>query len=128
MGLKKMSSASAGFILAVAIGLGGPARSQALPPAKGRALAQRNCAMCHAIGPHGASPNPTAPPFRDLHKRFAMDDLEAGMLSDLLAGHPSMPEFRLSPAEVHDLLDYLKSLAPQKSAEVKRPGGVGADL
>ena len=92
------------------------AGAQTAAVVRGQALAQRNCSMCHAIGPKGLSPNGAAPPFRELRKRFAVDDLEAGVLAALLRGHPSMPEIRLNPGEVHDLLYYLRSLNVQKVA------------
>ncbi|HWL21031.1 MAG TPA: cytochrome c, partial [Bradyrhizobium sp.] len=28
----------------------------------------------------------------------------------IVTGHPAMPEFQLSPDEIHDLLSYLKTL------------------
>jgi mono/diheme cytochrome c family protein len=92
------------------------AQDQAQSAARGEALAGRECAMCHAVGAKGLSPNPRAPAFRDLHKRFALDDFEAGVLGDLLAGHPAMPQLRLRPAEVRDLLEYMRSLSAQRTA------------
>lgn len=92
------------------------AGAQTASAVRGQALAQRNCSMCHAIAAKGLSPNGAAPPFRELRKRFVVDDLEAGVLAALLRGHPSMPEMRLNPGEIHDLLDYLRSLNVQKVA------------
>jgi cytochrome c len=114
-------AAACGLALFAAIGPAGGAQAQpdaqTQSIARGQALAQRNCAMCHSVGSEGASPRASAPPFRDLHKRFALDDLEAGILSDLLVGHPAMPEIRLRPAEVRDLLAYLRSLSTERRAE-----------
>jgi mono/diheme cytochrome c family protein len=96
----------------------GPAKAQTQSIAQGERLAERNCSVCHAIGLQGASPNASAPPFRDIHKRFSLDDLEVGMLSDLLSGHPAMPQFRLHPDEVRDLLMYIKSLGNERRADI----------
>jgi mono/diheme cytochrome c family protein len=98
------------------LGLGGSAHAQTVSIARGQDLVTRNCAVCHAVGLDDASLNVSAPPFRDLHQRFPLDDLEAGILSDLIAGHPPMPEFRLTPSEVHDLVAYLRSLGTDKPA------------
>jgi mono/diheme cytochrome c family protein len=96
------------------------ARAQTRLIVDGQAVAKRDCAMCHAIGPQGDSPHTGAPPFRELHKRFTVDEMEAGMLADLLTGQPAMPSMRLGPAEIHDLLDYLKSVQLERSAEAGR--------
>jgi mono/diheme cytochrome c family protein len=76
----------------------------------GRQLAQRNCAMCHAIGRQGASPFAAAPPFRTLHERYPVENLQEALAEGILTGHPAMPEFRFSPGEVNDLIAYLRSL------------------
>jgi len=44
-------------------------------PASGQKLAQEWCAKCHAIGLAGASPLTAAPPFRELHLRYNVEDL-----------------------------------------------------
>jgi cytochrome c len=81
------------------------------PPAqRGFVFARTNCAMCHAIGPFGASPLPVAPPFRTLHERGLMEDLKQRLAEGIVAKHPSMPQFTLDPGQVDDLIAYLKSL------------------
>ena len=117
---RRLRAVGFGLVLFAAMGAGGTAlgQNQGDPQSvvRGETLANRDCAACHSIEPTGASPLAAAPPFRDLHKRFPPDDLEAGVLSDLLSGHPAMPEFRLRPAEIHDLLMYLRSVGSEKSA------------
>jgi cytochrome c len=39
---------------------------QSRAAARGRALAQSQCAACHAVNETGASPNPKSPTFRDI--------------------------------------------------------------
>ena len=76
---------------------------------RGRALAQANCARCHAIGTTGESPLAKAPPFRTLHRRYSVENLAEAFAEGIKVAHP-MPEFRLEPAQIDDLMAYLKSL------------------
>jgi mono/diheme cytochrome c family protein len=78
---------------------------------RGLAFAQANCARCHAIGRSGASPFAPAPPFRTLHLRYPIEDLEEPLAEGIVTGHPAMPEFRLDPGQVGDIIAYLKSLS-----------------
>ena len=77
---------------------------------QGETLARTNCARCHAIGRVGASPLPAAPPFRELHTRYPVEDLGEALTEGIRTGHPSMPEFRFDPDQAEDLIAYLKSL------------------
>ena len=77
---------------------------------RGYTFALANCARCHAIGKVGESPLRIAPPFRTLHDRFPIDDLEEAFAEGIVTGHPTMPEFRLDGAQIDDLLAYLKAL------------------
>jgi cytochrome c len=76
----------------------------------GRAFAQAHCARCHAIGRSGESPLPKAPPFRTLHERYPVQDLEESLAEGIRTGHPAMPEFALDKHQILDLISYLKSL------------------
>ena len=77
---------------------------------RGLTLAKANCARCHAIDKVGASPLSLAPPFRDLHKRYPVESLEEALGEGIVTGHQNMPEFRLDPGQVGDLISYLKWL------------------
>ncbi len=81
------------------------------PQARGRALAQENCGGCHAIGETGASPVAKAPPFRDLHKKYPVENLQEALAEGIVA-HPEMPEFKLTPEQVNELIGYMKMLEP----------------
>jgi mono/diheme cytochrome c family protein len=110
---------------AVALGLvvlvfAGAAAAQPSAADRGAALAKRNCGMCHAIGPQGKSPFPAAPPFRELGKRYSLDDLQEALAEGMLTGHPAMPEFRFSPAQINDLITYLKTIQERDQARVGR--------
>ena len=77
---------------------------------RGLTLARANCARCHAIDKIGASPLKPAPPFRELHNRYPVESLEEALGEGIVTGHPNMPEFRLDPGQVGDLISYLKWL------------------
>ena len=77
---------------------------------RGRQFAQANCAMCHAIGRFGDSPLAIAPPFRTLHLRYPVEDLEEALAEGVMTGHPTMPQFQLDAAQITDFIAYLKTL------------------
>lgn len=77
---------------------------------QGETLARTNCARCHAVGRAGTSPWRDAPPFRELHKRYPVEDLGEALTEGIRTGHPSMPEFRFEPDQAEALIAYLKSL------------------
>ncbi len=94
--------------------------AQDTPSARGLELVQRNCGMCHAVGRSGASPNPTAPPFRDLNQRYPVDNLAEALAEGILTGHPQMPEFQFSADQVQDILQYLNSIQTKQPADAGR--------
>jgi hypothetical protein len=65
---------------------------------------------CHAIGKFGESPLKIAPPFRTLHERYPVEDLQEPLAEGIITGHPTMPEFRFDPGQVGDIIAYLKTL------------------
>jgi mono/diheme cytochrome c family protein len=66
--------------------------------------------MCHAVGKTGDSPLALAPPFRTLHDRYPVEDLEESLAEGIVTGHPTMPQFQLDAAQINDFIAYLKSL------------------
>lgn len=80
--------------------------------AQGKALAQKNCAWCHAIGKSGASPNPRAPRWRDLYKRHPILALRDPLTRGIARPHDEMPKFELSDAEIDTIIAYINSLSP----------------
>ena len=85
---------------------------EVLSPAaqRGLVIVRANCSRCHAVGKAGDSPLPIAPPFRTLHERYPVDDLQEPLAEGIVTGHPTMPEFRFDPGQVGDIIAYLKSL------------------
>jgi cytochrome c len=77
---------------------------------RGKIFATNNCARCHSIDRVTQSPLKIAPPFRILHKRYPIETLAESLAEGIQTGHPTMPEFRLDPDQIHDLLSYLKTL------------------
>ncbi|MGE0259828.1 MAG: cytochrome c [Alphaproteobacteria bacterium] len=78
---------------------------------RGQAFAEQNCGRCHAIGRSDESPNPKAPPFRTLHRRYPVENLTEALAEGLKTGHPEMPQFdELDTEQIDDLIVYLKSL------------------
>lgn len=79
---------------------------------RGRAIAERHCAACHAIGPNDTSPHRITPPFRDLHARYPIAMLEQARRTGVVTGHDEMPMFELSLPDAASLLSYIDSLQP----------------
>ncbi len=77
---------------------------------RGEAFATAHCARCHAIGRTGASPKAEALPFRDLHRRYPVEDLAEAFAEGITTGHPEMPAFELDSDQIKDLIAFLRSL------------------
>ncbi len=86
------------------------AQSQSPAEQRGLTFVRTNCSRCHAIDKVSPSPLSVAPPFRDLHRRYQVDMLAEALAEGIRTGHPSMPEFRLDPGQIGDVIAYLKSL------------------
>ncbi len=78
--------------------------------ARGLALVEANCSRCHAVGETGLSPLPAAPPFRQLHELYPVEDLAEALAEGIMTGHPAMPEFVFAPDQIEDVITYLKTL------------------
>ncbi len=87
-----------------------PAAAQEGRAQRGFTFANTNCARCHAIGRVGESPLNIAPPFRTHHTRYPVENFAEAFAEGIVTGHPTMPEFRLDPAQINDLIAYLKTL------------------
>jgi mono/diheme cytochrome c family protein len=113
-----MMSASSQRLLVAALAAGLAATAAAAAPKpdpaleRGRHLAERDCAMCHAIDTASHSPNPGAPTFRTIRLRYNPIALERRLAPIPMYGHSSMPPRTLSAADVPDLVAYIQSLEP----------------
>jgi len=81
--------------------------------AKGHAILAEKCARCHAIEMTGDSTHPKAPPFREVVKRYPVEDLAEALAEGIVSGHPDMPVFTFEPAEIDAILAYLNGLPAQ---------------
>ncbi len=98
-----------GCLLALT-GLCAPAAAE-----NGEVLVRRHCGGCHAVGATGDSPEPAAPKFRELHKRYDPEVLGEALAEGILVGHPLMPEFRFAPRDVQSIILYLKTLQSKQA-------------
>lgn len=88
-----------------------PALAQQAPAAqRGLTFVRVHCAQCHSIDQVSDSPLTIAPPFRTLHLRYPIESLRRPLSEGISARHPTMPQFRLDPDQLEDVLAYLKSL------------------
>jgi cytochrome c len=74
---------------------------------RGLRLVSLNCARCHAIDKVSKSPLAIAPPFRTLHLKYPVSDLQRPLAQGV---HPIMPRFQLDASQVEDIMAYLKTL------------------
>jgi cytochrome c len=107
---KALLYAAAGLVLGVCIPAAAPAQTPEAIKA-GRDLAQKFCSRCHAIGLKGASPHPSAPPFRSIAAKSHAGNLEEALGEGIVVGHPDMPQWQFGPRDVGALISYLKSLS-----------------
>lgn len=91
-----------------------PAASDSMPAradmiADGRAMAEAQCASCHAVGEFGDSPVAEAPVFRTVLSRYRPEVLEEELIQGVRVAHP-MPNFQFNPQGVDALIAYLQSI------------------
>jgi hypothetical protein len=103
------------------------------PEQKGKVLAERLCAGCHAIGPSGDSNYAPAPPFRTLNRRIKLDSNFVNRLrKGLIVADSEMPSFRFNDDVTQALVAYITAIqqgkvvtAPGPPLREKRPGPPG---
>jgi len=87
-----------------------PAAAQSPAVQRGVTLARTYCVRCHSIDKFSPSPLTIAPAFRDLHKRYPVENLAESLAEGIVTGHPTMPEFRFEADQIGDFIAFLKSL------------------
>jgi cytochrome c len=81
------------------------------PPAqRGLTFVRVHCAQCHSIDQVSDSPLTIAPAFRTLHLKYPIESLRRPLSEGISASHPTMPQFRLDPDQIADVIAYLKTL------------------
>ena len=87
---------------------------------RGKALLERMCGQCHAVGRAGRSPHVDAPPFRTFGEKLYDEDLGQRLQDGLFTIHPDMPTFHFSREDAEAAVDYLRSIqVPSKSKPPK---------
>jgi tetratricopeptide (TPR) repeat protein len=76
----------------------------------GKGIAQTLCSRCHALELTGDSPNPRAPPFRNIGKRYPLMALREPINRSIAAPHDQMPHFALQDADIDQLVAFINSL------------------
>jgi cytochrome c len=111
---REFSVRSRWIIIALAAFLSSASQSalaQVSPAAqRGLTFVRVHCAQCHAINKVGESPLTIAPPFRTLHLKSPIESLRRPLSEGIVAGHPTMPQFRLEADQVNDVIAYLETL------------------
>ena len=76
----------------------------------GRELAETRCAHCHAVGRKDHSKVGAAPAFRELGRKWPLENLAEALAEGIVVGHSAMPAFAFSPAEIDNLLAWLTAI------------------
>ena len=84
---------------------------------QGRGIAERNCAVCHAIEATGESPRVEAPPLRSVLADFDIEALAIDFREHIGLGNEIMPEFDFGPLGTDALMAYLLSIEEISSPE-----------
>ena len=100
-------------VIAVALALfcdaaGAQGRSPAAQ--RGFNFVSANCARCHAIDKVSPSLLAIAPPFRTIHTKYPIVYLEEAFAEGIVTSHPTMPQFRLDPGQIADVIAFFKTL------------------
>ena len=99
-------------LAAILLCAGESALAQSPAERRGLRFARLHCAQCHAIEAVGESPLTIAPPFRTLHLKFPIESLRRRLAEGIVADHPTMPQFRLDPDQLADVMAYLQTFEP----------------
>lgn len=77
---------------------------------QGHDLLRENCARCHAIDASSTSPEPKAPAFRDVLKKYEASALEEALAEGIVTGHEQMPQFAFEPEQIAAIVAYMDTL------------------
>src|SRR6266436_1586255 len=89
-----------------------PVLAQSPAAQRGLIFVRVHCAQCHATDKVSGSPLAIAPPFRTLHLKFPIESLRRRLAEGIVADHPTMPQFRLDPDQIADVIAYLQTFEP----------------
>src|SRR5215831_9008620 len=89
-----------------------PVFAQSPAAQRGLTFVRVHCAQCHAIDKVSDSPLAVAPPFRTLHLKLPIESLRRRLAEGIVVDHPTMPQFRLEPDQLADVMAYLQTFEP----------------
>jgi cytochrome c len=92
-----------------------PVLAQSPAAQRGLTFVRVHCAQCHAIDKVSDSPLTIAPPFRTLHLKFPIESLRRRLAEGIVADHPTMPQFRLDPDQIADVIAICRRSSPDGS-------------
>lgn len=99
------------LLAAMAAGPVASAFAQPSPAAqRGLTFVRLHCVQCHSIDMVSESALKVALPFRTLIQQFPLETLRRRLGEGITATHPTMPQFRLEPDQLNDVMEYLKTL------------------
>jgi cytochrome c len=81
-------------------------------PSRGEVLSQQWCSQCHAVEPGQQSPNPKAPVFSAIAAEPSATEYSLHVF--LQTTHTTMPNFKIDPDDIDDIVGYIRSLAPKR--------------
>src|SRR4029079_4476502 len=106
-----MTSRLPNVLMALCLALPSIAAAQMSPnEQRGQTFVRANCSNCHSTDKVSASPLKVAPPFRELHRRYPVENLQEALVEGIRTGHLSMPEFQLDAGQASDVIAFLKTL------------------
>ena len=87
---------------------------------RGKMMASRLCSECHYTGAYDAeSTNAKAPPFRAIANTRGMTAMALGVW--MQTSHPTMPNIRLNPETLDDIIAYIRSLKSEPKPASESP-------
>lgn len=89
---------------------------------RGRAVAETQCAGCHAVGTYGESAVRAAPPFRHVLDRYSGQTLATDLSEGIRVAH-AMASFHFDAYDSDALVAYLRSIrsdAPEDDPERRK--------
>ncbi|HEY7609458.1 MAG TPA: cytochrome c [Alphaproteobacteria bacterium] len=103
-----LGAASALAAAMLVASLASPAAAESGNAARGRALAERFCAKCHAVAPGRTGPEPAVPSFM----RMAADpeQTRSSLRQFITLPHYEMEPQTLTSVEIDDVIAYILSL------------------
>ncbi len=105
--------------LVALIALASSSSTSAADAERGERLARRWCAACHVVAADQRQANADAPSFATIASRRDFNARRLAFL--LLSPHPVMPELALRRNEAEDIVAYIGTLRPPRSAPRMAP-------